>query len=620
MIREKYNPLPEITAGVFALTMGAYFLSSLMSTMGSVIDSFIIGHTMKTAEIGALSLTSPVWFVLGIIYSILIMGSQPLCAQELSKGDREKAGRIYSTALFTGISLSTALTVLILLFSSSAAGLLGAHPGMDEFLPCRNYLIGASVGFPAVCTISILSMGINLEGARRWTVRSAAAVSVTNIVMDLMIGYFHGDMFMIGLTTSISYYAGAAVLVLYYCLNRDNLIKPSLSRMYFPLTGRIALLGMPMGVSRITTAYKSFFLNRILASGASLAGLAAYNVQVQLSYLTNSLFMSIALTMSMMLCLYYPEENRRGLKYTVLIALCYEAVFGLGITLLLRSQSVKELLSWFYLGENMESYFAAQTAIHYFALGLTGQAMSVLFANYLNSTGRTLTADLVYILCDAVLVTVMVAAKLYALPAGISDALRSGTIFAAVSRAQLTMFGMIPAMIVLINWLQKAKPGAIADVLLMLPDGYGVSKEDELTASPRSLQQVNAFSQEAYDFCLKHGAGKKEAGYISLAAEEMASNIFKHGFTDRGHHTMELRVIHKKDAICLRIRDNSHIFDPIKKMAMVADIDDPSRYIGLRMVMRLADEVTYTPTLKLNNLLIRIRLAGQDSKAAAAAA
>ncbi|MCR5795670.1 MAG: hypothetical protein K6G61_10060 [Solobacterium sp.] len=80
LIKEKYNPLPEITAGVFAMTMGAYFLSSLMSTMGSVIDGFIIGHTMKTTDIGALSLTSPVWFILGIIYSILMMGSQPFCA------------------------------------------------------------------------------------------------------------------------------------------------------------------------------------------------------------------------------------------------------------------------------------------------------------------------------------------------------------------------------------------------------------------------------------------------------------------------------------------------------------------------------------------------------------
>ncbi|MCR5795667.1 MAG: ATP-binding protein [Solobacterium sp.] len=152
-------------------------------------------------------------------------------------------------------------------------------------------------------------------------------------------------------------------------------------------------------------------------------------------------------------------------------------------------------------------------------------------------------------------------------------------------------------MILMINKLQKSNPSGMSDVLLMLPNGYGVSKEDELTASPRSLQQVITFSKDAYDFCLKHGAGKKEAYYISLAAEEMASNIFKHGFTDRGHHTMELRVIHTNNALCLRIRDNSHIFDPIKKMAAVAGIDDPSRYIGIRMVMKLADEITYTPTL-----------------------
>ncbi|MDO4521353.1 MAG: ATP-binding protein [Erysipelotrichaceae bacterium] len=115
------------------------------------------------------------------------------------------------------------------------------------------------------------------------------------------------------------------------------------------------------------------------------------------------------------------------------------------------------------------------------------------------------------------------------------------------------------------------------------------------------------FSEKAYDFCLGHGAGKREAYYISLAAEEMAGNIIKHGFfRDGGHHTMELRVIHKKNSFMLRIRDNSHIFDPIKKMAAVSSINDPSRYIGIKMVMKIATDVVYTSTLKLNNLVIRI--------------
>ncbi len=90
------------------------------------------------------------------------------------------------------------LTLLILLFSTQAAGLLGADPEMAVFLPCRRYLIGAAIGFPAISAISILSMGINLEGARIWTIRSAAAVTVTNIFLDLMIVLVHGDMFMMG--------------------------------------------------------------------------------------------------------------------------------------------------------------------------------------------------------------------------------------------------------------------------------------------------------------------------------------------------------------------------------------------------------------------------------------
>ena len=114
-------------------------------------------------------------------------------------------------------------------------------------------------------------------------------------------------------------------------------------------------------------------------------------------------------------------------------------------------------------------------------------------------------------------------------------------------------------------------------------------------------------SQKAYDFCFEHQVRRREAYYISLAVEELAGNILKHGFKDRGRHAMELRLICKPGEIYLRIRDNSHIFDPVRKAEDVSGVTDPSRYIGLKMVMKLAGEVIYTPALKLNNLAIRIR-------------
>ena len=46
-IRERYGSLPEITAKVFLVSMISFFLSSLMSTMGGIVDGFIVAIRWK---------------------------------------------------------------------------------------------------------------------------------------------------------------------------------------------------------------------------------------------------------------------------------------------------------------------------------------------------------------------------------------------------------------------------------------------------------------------------------------------------------------------------------------------------------------------------------------------
>lgn len=67
-----------------------------MSTIGGIVDGFVIGHTMDTSDVGALSLTSPIWFLSAVIYSILSYGAEPRIIMELTKGNREKAREIFS--------------------------------------------------------------------------------------------------------------------------------------------------------------------------------------------------------------------------------------------------------------------------------------------------------------------------------------------------------------------------------------------------------------------------------------------------------------------------------------------------------------------------------------------
>lgn len=100
---------------------------------------------------------------MAIIYNVLAMGSQPFCAQELSRGNRENARDIFCMTLTVGIGITVALSVLILLFSERVTRLLGALPWKSEYAPCREYLTGIAIGFPALTAISLLSTGFNLE-------------------------------------------------------------------------------------------------------------------------------------------------------------------------------------------------------------------------------------------------------------------------------------------------------------------------------------------------------------------------------------------------------------------------------------------------------------------------
>ena len=601
---------PKLTVRVFFLTVATFFMSSLMTNLGSLVDAFVVGQTMETTDVGALSLTSPMWLVTGIIYGVLSMGCQPFIARELGRGDKEKAKEYFSMVLMTGLAVSVLLTILILTFSGFTVRLLGASPGRQEYEACRKYLLGAAIGLPGLTMMSLLSVGINIEGARRWSLYSALVTTVSNVLLDLLVMRLHGSIFMMGLTTSFSYILGAFVLALYYLTQKEAFLRPKLTKICFRDLGRMIWRGMPLGVSRMTATFRSFYLNHLLAASSTADGLAAYQVQVQLNYLTNALFMSVAQAMSLLLCLYYAEEDKKGLRNTVVLAVCFETVFGVILTILLQNREVISVISRAFLGENsLEAQMVAGAAVFYFAVGLLGQALSVLFANYLQAVGRTMMSKVVYVICDMVLLVLFVSVFTGRLAADTGDAVRAGAIFRGASYAQLSMLLLIPILIIVENLRMNKKLNFRPDTLMMLPKEYGISPENELTGCPKDVREVTEFSEKAHAFCLDRGIPKREAYYIALAAEEMASNVIKYGFRrDRGKKALELRVIRMDDNVILRLRDNSHLFDPVKKMALVADNPDPAAYVGIRMVRKLASDIAYTSTLKLNNLMIRIDL------------
>jgi anti-sigma regulatory factor (Ser/Thr protein kinase) len=107
------------------------------------------------------------------------------------------------------------------------------------------------------------------------------------------------------------------------------------------------------------------------------------------------------------------------------------------------------------------------------------------------------------------------------------------------------------------------------------------------------------------DFCEKRGIDRRRSYYAALCTEEMASNIVQHGFVPDKHQSLMIRVVISNEDLILCFRDSCKLFNIREKFDSV-DQKDVTRNVGIRLVMRMAKDVTYINTLKINTTIIKI--------------
>ncbi len=593
----------SLTESVFFLTFIGFFVSSLVGSLGNVIDGIIVGHRMETADLCASNVTAPVWFAAAIIGGLLSKGCQYACSDKLAKGKVDEASDILSMTLTAGVGVSVIFTVAVIVFNAPLIRLLGVAPGNASFEPCRRYLIGAVLSVPAATALMQLSNAMYLEGRRKGAVYSVLALSISDILLDLIAVFvINGGMFWMGLSTSLSYYAALWVLLISYRKN-EMMIRPHVVRIEFLKLIKLMYRGLPMAVSRMTTAWRTGFTNSILAAASTAIGLAAFNVQVQMNYITNALIFGIAQTAALMSGIYFAEENKKALRKTMVLSVVLVISIGVILMNVLPLEGVTNFILHVYLGDNEDAYEVTSDMLFFYGTYVLAQGIAVLLANYLQATKRIIMSNVVYILDDVVFVYLCLNFwKKIADYSFATDYERVLMTFIAVFFAHAAFVLCIPAIYLIVNRIFVFGWNAV----LMLPRGFGVSKDKEFTASPENEEEAVQVSRAIYDFCLQHEVSSKSASVLSLAVEELAVNTVRYGFSEGRTNIIDIRLIIKDDELIMSIRDNSKMFDPKKFYEAVCDDTDKTKNVGIRAAMGLASDITYTTTLKLNNLTMRM--------------
>jgi len=163
------------------------------------------------------------------------------------------------------------------------------------------------------------------------------------------------------------------------------------------------------------------------------------------------------------------------------------------------------------------------------------------------------------------------------------------------------------SVIVIFSRISTKKMPRNMEMLLAMPESFGISEQNRMDLSVRTIEQVVDVSREIMDFCTEQGIDRRRSYFCSLAMEEMAGNVVLHGFTKdrKKNHVVDIRVIHKEDEILLRIRDDCRPFDPADRANLNAG-EDMTRNAGIRLVFQIAREIRYQNLLGCNVLTIKL--------------
>ena len=575
--------------------LAAQICSALAVSLCLLIDIVVIGRFLGDQAMAAYQLSNPLLLCIGAVGSLLSAGVQVACGRSLGSGSREETNAGYSSAVAVAAAVSFLFMAVVLVFTPFLAHAMGAGTKGPLFDMTKGYLAGFSIGAPGSMGALVLVPFLQMAGQGNLLIVGVLSMTVADIALDLLNvlvfpnGLFGmGQMFGMGLASSLSYYAAMVISGAYFlskrCVFRFSFRQVSLRKIL-----ELLREGLPAGFNMASSVLLVLAVNYILRGTGGSSAVAAFAPVLTLGNTANGIATGIGGVSLTLSGIFWHEEDRTGLRSLIGLLVRYGAVLGLCMGAFLVAAAVP-LVSLFIPHEGPTKDMAV-LGLRLLAAGMVPCSINNALKNTWLGTGRIFLTEAVSMLEGAFFP--VAAAFLLSRLIGVS-----GAWFHFAAGEWITLL-FLSAFILLKTRTLPWRDGAA----LLLKKDFGVRPDDLLEMDIHTMEEVTEAARKAERFCLERGRDAKISNHIALCIEEMAGNTIRHGFAmDRKHHDLSVRLLHRDSGLVLRFRDDCGAFDPVSYVPQ-----EGKDGLGIRLVLAFAEDARYTYAMNLNNLCIRIR-------------
>lgn len=239
-------------------------ISSLVTVVYNMADTFFVGQTGDPLQVAAVSLTNPIFILLMAFANMLGMGGSAVLSVALGAKDEKRAKNAAAFVTYASLFLGILAAAVMILFMDPILALFGANAETYEF--ARGYTFHISYGAPFIIWSAAASFIVRAEGASKEAMVGSMIGTIANIVLDpIFISVLDQGTAGAAIATTIGNVL-ASVYYLWYFLKKSRV----LSIRWRDFTVRQGILtktcssGLPTAIFSALMSVSTIVLNQLL--------------------------------------------------------------------------------------------------------------------------------------------------------------------------------------------------------------------------------------------------------------------------------------------------------------------------------------------------------------------
>lgn len=241
-------------------------ISSLVTVLYNMADTFFVGQTGDALQVAAVSLTNPIFILFMAFANMFGMGGSAAASMALGQKNERRVRQVSSFVTYASLIVGVFFAVVLLVFTGPILSLFGADAQTYEY--ARGYTIYVAVGAPFIIWSAAASFVVRAEGASREAMIGSMIGTIANIVLDpLFISGFGMGAAGAAIATTIGNVMASAYY-LWYFLRKS--VSMSLSPRDFNcgdgILKGVCSTGLPTAIFSALMCVSTIVLNQILVA------------------------------------------------------------------------------------------------------------------------------------------------------------------------------------------------------------------------------------------------------------------------------------------------------------------------------------------------------------------